>query len=246
MNELAERTLPEQLHRLEQAMERCERLALASQYASIAMHEVNNYLEAITNLVYLTKLQKNNPDQVINHMESIDQQLAVLANVTRRSLAFHRTQNDLKDVELGEIVQSALKLHAETITKHGVEVKIRFTGSAIAPVREGEILQVISNLLLNALDAIPAVGGRVSVRVREKRPWVKIVIADNGHGIPEHLAKKLFEPYVTSKPTGTGLGLWLSKRIVERHKGSLRFTTAQSKERSGTSFSISLPATHAA
>jgi signal transduction histidine kinase len=227
-------------------MERCERLALASQYASVVMHEVHNYLEAITNIVYLTKLETNIPDHVMSNMESIDEQLTMLANITRRSLAFHRTQNELRDVELGEIVRSALKLHSETITKHGVKVEKRFTGSAMAPVREGEILQVVSNLLLNALDAIPPVGGELSVQVRGGYPWVKIVISDNGHGIPDDLAKRLFEPYVTSKPTGTGLGLWLSKHIIERHKGILRFTTTQSKERSGTSFSISLPATLAA
>jgi signal transduction histidine kinase len=234
------------LSQLEQAFERCERLALASQFASVIMHEVNNYLESITNLVYLTKLQTNVPNQVMGNMESIEQQLTMLANVTRRSLAFHRSQNEIRDVELSEIVQSALKLHSDAIAKHGVEVEIHFARSAQAPVREGEILQVISNLLLNALDAIPSEGGKLAVQVAREYPFVKIVISDNGHGIPDELAEKLFEPYVTSKPTGTGLGLWLSKRIVERHKGVLQFTTARAKEGSGTSFSISLPASLAA
>jgi C4-dicarboxylate-specific signal transduction histidine kinase len=246
MSGLSQRAIQDRLERSEQALERCERIAIASQYASVVMHEVNNYLESITNLVYLTKLQTNIPDQVMVNMESIDKQLKMLATVTRRCLAYHREEQKMKDVDIAEIVQSALKLHYETIARHGVKVEIRCSGPAVASVHEGEILQVISNLLLNALDALPPADGRLSIQVMDRHPWVQIVISDNGTGIPDDLAKNLFEPFVTSKPTGTGLGLWLSKRIIAKNKGTLRFTTSQSAKKSGTSFCISLPSKIAA
>jgi signal transduction histidine kinase len=246
MNELNQGPVHNRLGRAEQALERCERMAIATQYASVVMHEVNNYLESITNLVYLAKLHANLPDKVREDMESVDKQLRMLANVTRRSLSFHRDQNEMKDVDLAEIVKAVLKLHQETIARHDVKVECNISGSAVASVREGEILQVISNLLLNALDALPPANGRLSIQVVNELDWVQITISDNGKGVPDDLAENLFEPYTTSKPSGTGLGLWLSKRIITRYKGTIRFTTSHSANKCGSSFCISLPASIAA
>jgi signal transduction histidine kinase len=241
MNESDPELLQDRLNRAEQALERCERMAIASRHASAIMHEVNNHLEAITNLVYLIKLQADIPGQVTNNLESMDEQLEILGRITRQSLAFHRDQSEMKNSDLAEIARSALRLHADKILRHAVKVESHFADSAIAAVYEGEILQVISNLLLNALDALPSDNGRLSVQVKARRRSVQIVISDNGQGIPDDIAKNIFEPYVTSKPTGTGLGLWLSKRIIARHKGSLRFKTSRLEKKSGTSFFISLP-----
>src|SRR5580658_304311 len=141
MNESSQLTMQDRLDRAERALERCERLATASQYASVIMHEVNNYLQGITNLVYLTKLNVNVPDQVKGDMEAIESQLRMLASVTRRSLAYHRDHSEMKAVDLVEVVQSALKLHEDKINKHNVKVEIQFADSAVAPVREGEIFQ---------------------------------------------------------------------------------------------------------
>jgi signal transduction histidine kinase len=246
MNELNKKTMQNRLDRAEQALERGQRLSIANQHASVVMHEVNNYLESITNLVYLAKLHANLPDQVTEDMESIDKQLGMLGNVTRRSLSFHRRQNETKDADLAEIVKAALKLHEGTIARHHVKVDCNLSGPAVASVCEGEILQVISNLLLNALDALPPANGRVAVQVISEPPLVQITISDNGKGIPDEVAENLFEPYTTSKPTGTGLGLWLSKRIITRYKGTIRFTTSHSANKSGSSFCISLPASIAA
>ncbi len=246
MNELNGRTVDNRLDRAEQALERCERMVIASQYASVVMHEVNNYLESITNLVYLAKLHANLPDRVTEDMESVDEQLRMLGNITRRSLAYHRDQDEKKDLNLVEIVKSALKLHEEAIRRHHVKVECNCSSSAVASVREGEILQVISNLLLNALDALPPANGRLSIQVINEIPSIQITISDNGQGVPDDLAKSLFQPYITTKPTGTGLGLWVSKRIITRYKGTISFTTSHSANTSGTSFCISLPASIAA
>ena len=238
--------LQKRLKRTEKALERSERLAIASRYAGAIMHEVNNPLEAITNLVYLTKGQKDDPDQVLDNMLIIEQQLETLGRVTRQALAYHRESSEAAEIDLVDIAESALKLHAEKLMRHRVSVIRDFRGPAIGKVFGSEILQVISNIILNALDALPRGDGRLRVRVKSCRQSVHITVSDNGSGMPDAVALRLFEPYMTGKVSGTGLGLWLSKRIVTKHKGTLHFRTSQKAERRGTSFRISLPSVQAA
>jgi signal transduction histidine kinase len=239
--EKANRILGDRLEKAEKALERCERLALASRYAGAIMHEVNNPLEAITNLVYLTKLQKSNADQVVANMCVIEEQLKALGRVTSRALTFHREHGDAKEIDLVDIAESALRLHADRLARHSITIDRQFRGPALAAVSGSEILQVLSNLILNAVDALPLDTGRISVRVKRNSQSVHILISDNGSGVPDKFASRLFEPYVTSKDSGTGLGLWLSKRIITKHGGTLRFRGSRREGRSGTSFRISLP-----
>lgn len=243
MNEARPTDLEQRLPRVEEALERCERMTLANRYAGAIMHEVNNPLEAIANLVYLTKIQKNNPDVVSGNMEIVEQQLAILSQVTSQALTFHRVQAEARDWDLVEIAESALKLHAEKIARHRITVVPSFQRPAVTRAFGTEILQVISNLLLNAMDALPRENGRISFRVRTRGRSVHITISDNGKGMPAEVAGRLFEPYMTTKVKGTGLGLWLSKRIIVKHNGTLRFRTSQRAGRCGTSFRITLPLT---
>lgn len=238
--------LRERLRQAEDALERSERLAVASRYAGAVMHEVNNPLEAITNLVYLTKLQKNDPEQVLQNMLVIEEQLQTLGRVTSQALTFHREQPEARDTDLVQIAESALKLHANKLARQGVRVSRRFRGPAMARVYGTEILQVVSNLILNAIDVLPREGGLICLCVKSCPQCVHLTVADNGPGVPEHFEATLFEPYVTSKASGTGLGLWLSRRIIHKHSGSLRFRTSRGMQRSGTTFRLSLPAKHAA
>jgi signal transduction histidine kinase len=244
--EVSTEELEGRLEQAERALERCERTSLASRYAGAVMHEVNNPLEAITNLIYLTKLQKDDPNQVVENMTIIEDQLRTLGRVTQQALSFHREQTAAKDQDLVEIAEAALKLHHDKLTRHGITVVRKFRGSAIARVHGSEILQVVSNLIINAVDALPMGTGRIFVSAKACHACMQITVTDDGPGIPRPFASHLFEPYLTSKDSGTGLGLWLSKRIIEKHRGSLRFRTSQSGARRGTTFRIHLPVTTAA
>jgi signal transduction histidine kinase len=243
MEKANEQTLQERLNQAERALERSERLALANRYAGAIMHEVNNPLEAITNLVYLTKIQKGDPKQVFENMLVIEGQLETLGRVTSQALTFHREQAEAKEFDLVDIAESALRLHADKLSRHQINIDRQFQGPARATVFGSEILQVLSNLILNAVDALPRDEGRISIRVKRSGQLVHILVSDNGEGIPDDFSSRLFEPYVTSKISGTGLGLWLSQRIISKHRGTLRFRTSQRKSRTGTSFRISLPST---
>jgi signal transduction histidine kinase len=211
MSQSVEQTLREKLQLAQGALERNERMAVANRFAGAIMHEVNNPLEAITNLVFLTKLNAGNRAQVLENMETIEKQLSMLGGVTRRSLKFHHDHSTLTECDLVEVAKSALKIHAEKIIRHHVSVEPLFCASAKAFIYEAEILQVISNLLLNALEALSTCDNnrRLLVRVTQTGPAGHITIADSGPGIPEHFKQNLFEAYRTSKPSGTGLGLWI-------------------------------------
>ena len=238
--------IEDRLREAEKALERSERLAVASRYASAIMHEVNNPLEAITNLVYLTKAQRDEPEQVLQNMLIIEEQLETLGRVTSQALTFHREQPEARDFDLAHIAESALKLHSDKLARHGVRVHRQFRGPAIAKVYGSEILQVVSNLILNAIDVLPHGEGLIHIRVKTCHKCVHLTVTDNGPGIPQLLEGTLFEPYITSKASGTGLGLWLSRRIVHKHRGTLHFRTSRNAKRSGTTFRLTLPAQKAA
>ncbi len=230
---------------LEEALQRCERLSVASRFASALMHEVNNPLEAIGNLVYIAKMDRKNPASVARCLELIEEQMAVLSSITRRTLSFHRDQVEPKDGDLVGIAEAALQLYASRLEKGMVTLHKRVPATAKATFVASEMLQVMSNLILNALDALPPEGAHLSVRVHSGRKSLTITIADNGSGIPENIVPTLFQPFVTGKQTGTGLGLWLSQGIVKKHKGSIRFRTCRRPGRSGTVYRISLPVSQA-
>ena len=116
-----------------------------------------------------------------------------------------------------------------------------FRGPALAKVRANEILQVVSNLILNAVDALAEHTRRISIRAGRCSGCVYLAVADNGPGIQQSHVNRLFEPYVTTKQAGTGLGLWLSRRLISNHHGALRFRTSQQGKWQGTTFRINLP-----
>lgn len=235
--------LKARLETAERALERSERLAVASRYAGAIMHEVNNPLEAITNLVYLTKSATDNPTQVLENMAVIEDQLKILGQVTKQALTFHREHSDANDIDLVEIAEAALKLHSDKLNRHGIQVERRFRGPAMVGVSGSQILQVVSNLILNAAEVLSRGKGRICLSVKRCPRCVHMTVSDNGPGIPERYASHLFEPYVTSKASGTGLGLWLSARIIAKHQGTLRFRTSRREGKTGTTFRIQLPNT---
>jgi len=138
-------------------------------------------------------------------------------------------------------MESALTLHNARFTSGDVAPTRDFQHPATASVFGSEILQVVSNLLLNALDALPKENAKMSMRVRTQGDAVTITVSDNGSGMTPEVMKRLFQPYRSTKENGTGIGLWLSKGIVDHHRGSLRVRSSQAKGREGTTFRLSIP-----
>jgi signal transduction histidine kinase len=242
--DLTTEELKDRLRRAEESLRKSERLAIAGRHTGAVMHEVNNPLEALNNLVYLTKNEAHNAEEVRRNMQVAEEQLARLGEITRKTLSFYREEAEGKDFDLIEIAESALRIHSHRFSANSVAVRTEFPQRVVARVFAGEILQVFSNLILNALDALPDSDAVLRLRVRRRGERAHIVIADNGHGIHPSMQKCLFEPYVTNKKEGTGIGLWLSKRIVDKHRGTIRFRSSQLPGRNGTIFRLSLPLGH--
>jgi signal transduction histidine kinase len=230
------------LQAAEEALKRCERLAVASRYAGAIMHEVNNPLEALTNLVFLTKEVADKPESVRELMAVADKQLTSLSDITRKTLSFYRDQAELKDFDLVDIAESALKIYAERARRQHISVRMRTDGPAFAPVFASEILQILSNFIVNSFDALPNEGGILCVRVRTVGDRIHVTVSDNGSGMESSIYKNIFTAHNTSKSTGTGLGLWLSHGIAQKHGGGITCRSSGVSGRSGTTFRLTLPA----
>jgi signal transduction histidine kinase len=233
--------LSSRLQKAEAALQRSEHLVVASRYAGAIMHEVNNPLEALTNLVYLTKYAARDAVSVVRNMEIAEGQLLLLGDITRKTLSFYRVQSEAKDLDLVDIMEAAIKSHSLRTARQRVEVRKRIQGPAKARVVAGEILQILSHLILNSLDALSDEGGVLSFRVKVCKENVLITVADNGTGIEEEIYQSMFQPHRTTKSEGTGLGLWLSRNIVINHRGSIFCRSSRRPGRNGTTFRLCLP-----
>ena len=225
----------------DEALQQMERLAVANRYAAAIMHEINNPLESLTNLMFLIKHSAGDATTVMAYAEMSEIQLARMGEITRRTLSFYRDHTHPTDFDLIEIAESALKIHSHRLKCQSVEVCKRVPATATANVFPGEILQVLSNLVLNSLDALPETGGILTLRIKTYGGKIHILIADNGTGMESSIYENLFTPHLTTKPQGNGLGLWLSRDIVQRHEGTIRCRSSRRQGRSGTMFKISLP-----
>ncbi len=234
----------------EELFRRTEKLAVAGRLAASIAHEINNPLEAITNLLYLVSGTTLAAD-AREYLELAQRELDRVAQITVQTLRFHRRSTKAVQTDLDELVQSVLPLFESRLRHLQVEVAVRSRATPSALLHDGEIRQVIANLVSNASDALPQ-GGRMLVRVSPARqpktgsPGVSLTVADTGIGMSPETIARIFEPFFSTKGnTGTGLGLWVSQEIIERHLGTLKLRSRQeSKARAGgTVFRLFLPLT---
>jgi signal transduction histidine kinase len=219
-----------------------EERAIAGQLALEMMHEIKNPLEALGHLIYLSREEANDREHVLRYMQMAEEQILSLNDIAREALGLARTSHSPKPVDLVALAEAALRIHRRTIEAKQVHLVKDLSEEVIAQVHTVEILQVISNLIVNALEALPA-QGVLFLRVRRRRNQIQFLIVDNGHGIEPNHAAQIFQPFFTAKgDRGTGLGLALSKKIIERHRGRISMRSSVRAGRSGTAFRISLPA----
>jgi signal transduction histidine kinase len=236
----------------EEAMRRSEKQAAAGRLAASIAHEINNPLEAVSNLLYLIRTHHapdTQGDPQVQEYASIAQgELARVGEITQQTLRFYRQPTYPSDVRITDVLRSILVLHNARMHSPKVEVRIRFADNVILFGYPGELRQLFANLVGNALDAMPN-GGMLYLRVRpawlDGRRGVRITVADTGTGMSEAVRQRIFEPFFTTKEnTGTGLGLWASEEILEKHHASVLIRSRQAQrpgDRSGTVFSLYIP-----
>jgi PAS domain S-box-containing protein len=227
----------------DEALRRNEKLAAVGQLASSIAHEINNPLEAVINLLYLVRTADTMSD-VKTFALLAETELARMADITLQTLRFHRQQTAAAPVDLNDTIPAVLRLYAARLMSRKIMLRMRLRPTPTPMLLEGDMRQVLNNLIRNAYDAMPE-GGRLLIRLRVAsstttgEAGVRITVADTGTGFLPRMRKHLFEPFHTSKEvTGTGLGLWISKGIMDKHRGRI---SMRSRLGSGTVFSLWLP-----
>lgn len=237
-----------QRRQTEHALLVSERLTQAGRLSATIAHEIRNPLDTVANLIYLLQHEKNPGLVTQQYLQMASEELARITHITGQLLTFHREARHPVDVHVREVLESVLTLFAPQIRKSKVTVDKRFAPTGKIRGFPGELRQVFSNLVGNALDAMPH-GGRLVIRIRESSridaptmKGVRVTIIDNGHGISLGVRRNLFAPFYTTKgEKGTGLGLWVSRGIVEKHEGTIHLTSSIREGRRGTAFSVFLP-----
>jgi PAS domain S-box-containing protein len=228
----------------EEAIRRSEKLATAGRIAASVAHEINNPLEAVLNLLYLARHDQGHSAKYLTMAEH---EVIRVAQIAQQTLGFVRDASSPTVLEPAVIMDEILQLYSRKLDDRGVRVMRRYGNRLQIEGYSGELRQLLSNLVVNAVDAMPE-NGVLQVRVAPSHKWseskqgVRMTVADNGSGIlPSDLAH-IFEPfYTTKKDSGTGLGLWVSRGIIEKHGGSIRVRSRSSGPKTGTVFFIFLP-----
>ena len=235
----------------EEMLRRTEKLAVTGQLAASIAHEINNPLEAITNLLYLVGSTALT-DEARGYLELASRELDRVAQITVQTLRFHRRSARPVETDLTELVKTVLPLFESRIRLRQATIQSRYRTSPRVLIHDGEIRQVVANLISNATDAL-AESGRILLRVAPARsprtnvPGVVLTVADTGHGMAPGTLARIFEPFFSTKgATGTGLGLWVSLEIVEKNGGTLRVRSRQAQvdRPGGTVFRFFLPLIH--
>ncbi len=231
----------------EEALLRSEKLATAGRLAATIAHEVNNPLEAITNLVYLAQ-HATDRDQMLRYLAMAEEELGRVSQLTKQTLGFYRETECNREVRIGSIVFALLGVFASRTRNKSIATWPEIKGDPEIRAIPGEIRQLLANLISNSIAAVDR-GGRIRIRVapatawdRARTPGVRLTVADNGAGIPDDIRARLFEPFITgNKDVGTGLGLWVCMTVVEKHGGSIRVKSSTRAGKSWTAFSVFLP-----
>ena len=235
--------------RSEEALRRTEKLAAAGRLAASVAHEINNPLEAITNLLYLVRQERLTPSAA-RFADLAQQEVARVSEITQQTLRFYRQSTLPSRANVRELLDSVLTLHTGRIQALQVELERDYPPDLPLFCFSGELRQLFANLITNALDAMTPGGGRLIVRARAVDEaagrGVRISVADTGSGISPEARRHIFEPFFTTKEaTGTGLGLWVSDQIIHKHRGTVRVRTRASDKPNGlptgTVFSVFFP-----
>jgi PAS domain S-box-containing protein len=249
LEEVAERTwVAIERARTERALLETEKLAVVGRLASSIAHEINNPLEAVTNLLYLME-RTNLPDDAAQYLQLAQSELLRVSQITVETLRFSKQNTSATQIELGELIESVVSLHEAKLKSARVTVERRYNERRALLCFPNELRQVIANLVGNAIDAMIGFDhARLCLRVRDAHDprtgtaGIRLTVADSGSGMSRATLEQIWEPFFTTKgTTGTGLGLWVTQEIIRKHRGTVRVRSGTGARNHGTVFSIFFP-----
>ena len=219
-----------------------EKLAATGRLAASIAHEINNPLEAISNLLYILGSQERLSPEGSRYLSMAEHELMRAAQITKQTLGFYRENSGPAPFSLSELINEVMVLYQGKLRHKDVAVALRgFNGAQVVATR-GEVRQVFANLVGNAIDAVSH-SGKITLTLSKARhegvPGFEIAVKDNGTGIDPQIIDKIFQPFFTTKKSvGTGLGLWVCREIIEKHGGRI---SVSSNGTTGSVFSVFLP-----
>jgi PAS domain S-box-containing protein len=230
---------------LQEVLRRTEKLAAAARLAATVSHEINNPLEAIGNLIFLARNNPDAPDKVTQQLQLAEQELARVSHITRQTLGFYRESTSPTSVHIPTLIESVLTLYSNKLQIKQLKVQLALEDCPAITGLAGEIQQLVSNIISNAIDAAPLSGtlkiDASPVKLAEGKS-IRLKVEDDGPGIAPENLNRIFEPFFTTKKdVGTGLGLWVCKEIAERHGGSVQAESIHGNGTRGAIFTVLLP-----
>jgi signal transduction histidine kinase len=231
---------------VEEALRRSEKVAATGQLAATIAHEINNPLAAVTNVLYILRTHPELSPALLDHVKTAERELMRVIHITRQTLAFYREFSQPVMTFVPALIEEVLGVYARKLEEKSIQVEKDFNDVGELCAFPGELRQVFSNLVLNALEAVDA-SGKIAIRVRKAtgklgQAGIRITVADNGSGIAPENLPRIFEPFFTTKASkGTGLGLWVSHGIVHKHEGNIHVRSSIDVLRHGTCFTVFLP-----
>lgn len=229
--------------RLEQSLLQAEKIAATGRMAATIAHEINNPLEAVTNLLYLLR-PKIADEEGRAFLTTAESELKRVFHIAKQTLGYYREHASASAASLETIAEQALMIYEPHCIAAGITVERFFSPSRKIVLRRGEMMQVISNLITNAIYAMPA-GGTLSVSVSDTSSpadGVALIVADDGIGIPPDVLPRVFDAFFTMRPAvGTGIGLFVAKQFVEGHGGRIGIESHTGQASRGTEARIFLP-----
>ncbi len=229
----------------EDALRKSDKLATAGLLAATIAHEINNPLAAVTNLLFILQGEPNLSDTIRLSLDQMDRELSRVTLIAKQALGLHRNSVKATPIDLRELLDELLVLYQGRLRSKNIGLQKHYKSTVAIEGFEGDLRQVFSNLISNALDAMSD-GGVLTLRTKKSGSaknlgGVEVGIGDNGVGISPEALDRVFDPFYTTKETGSGLGLWVVKQIIEEHGGSIRIQSRANSPKHGTCFSVCLP-----
>ncbi len=231
--------------RIERLLVQSEKIAATGRMAAAVAHEINNPLEAVMNLIFLARQNSPPSGKAYQHLKRAEEELERVSHIARQTLGYYRDAGLPSEVFLHELIENVLTIYRSKLLAYEISVNTHFNDLQKILVSRGEFIQIFSNLIANAVDAMPN-GGSLHLSIRtlisSVGDGIQVVIHDSGTGIkPEHLGR-IFEPFFTTKgDLGTGIGLWVTKQLIEKRGGQISVASNTEPTKSGTAVSLFVP-----
>jgi len=233
--------------RIERMLIQSEKLAATGRMAATIAHEINNPLESVINLIFLARQHSESSGKTHQYLLTAEEELERVSHIARQTLGYYKDTGSPTEVYLHDLIENVLTVYHSRLTATGITVDLQFNDLQKVTVSKGEMLQVFSNIIANAVDAMRQ-GGSLKVSTRKligaSGDGIQIVVRDNGTGIKTEYLERVFEPFFTTKgDLGTGIGLWVARQLVERRGGQIAVASSAEQGDSGTSITIFIPLT---